>query len=125
MRKLYRFCIPENGFGIGIGQSDFSGVQRRRLFVIQVRSYAHCTGIINKLIVQFERLADYKKGGELINVYNNGGQDEAEKFIVEKLPGLMYNYGKGQVINRNDYLRWKFQNRKHVRKKNLYIILRA
>ncbi|VVC45404.1 Ankyrin repeat,Ankyrin repeat-containing domain,Ion transport domain [Cinara cedri] len=60
------------------------------------------------------KLADYKKGGELINVYNNGGQDEAEKFIVEKLPGLMYNGGKGQVINRNDYLRWKFQNRKHV-----------
>jgi len=51
----------------------------------------------------------------LINVYNNGGQDEAERFIVEKLPGLMYNNGKGQVINRNDYLRWKFQNRKHVR----------
>jgi len=50
----------------------------------------------------------------LINVYNNGGQDEAERFIVEKLPGLMYNNGKGQVINRNDYLRWKFQNRKHV-----------
>lgn len=48
-------------------------------------------------------------------MYNNGGQDEAEKFIVEKLPGLMYNNGKGQVINRNDYLRWKFQNRKHVR----------
>lgn len=65
--------------------------------------------------VRFSRLADYKKGGELINVYNNGGQDEAEKFIVEKLPGLMYNSGKGQVINRNDYLRWKFQNRKHVR----------
>lgn len=60
------------------------------------------------------RLADYKKGGELINVYNNGGQDEAELFIVEKLPGLMYNNGKGQVINRNDYLRWKFQNKKHV-----------
>ncbi|XP_060880261.1 transient receptor potential cation channel subfamily V member 5 [Metopolophium dirhodum] len=60
------------------------------------------------------KLADYKKGGELINVYNNGGQDEAERFIVEKLPGLMYNNGKGQVINRNDYLRWKFQNRKHV-----------
>jgi len=57
---------------------------------------------------------DYKKGGELINVYNNGGQDEAELFIVEKLPGLMYNNGKGQVINRNDYLRWKFQNKKHV-----------
>ncbi|XP_015371179.1 PREDICTED: transient receptor potential cation channel subfamily V member 6 [Diuraphis noxia] len=60
------------------------------------------------------KLADYKKGGELINVYNNGGQDEAERFIVEKLSGLMYNNGKGQVINRNDYLRWKFQNRKHV-----------
>lgn len=66
-------------------------------------------------IVDLSRLADYKKGGELINVYNNGGQDEAERFIVEKLPGLMYNNGKGQVINRNDYLRWKFQNRKHVR----------
>lgn len=65
-------------------------------------------------------MADYKKGGELINVYNNGGQDEAEKFIVEKLPGLMYNNGKGQVINRNDYLRWKFQNRKHVR---LFIVI--
>jgi hypothetical protein len=73
--------------------------------------------MLSKLnIVNLSRLADYKKGGELINVYNNGGQDEAERFIVEKLPGLMYNNGKGQVINRNDYLRWKFQNRKHVRR---------
>jgi len=56
-------------------------------------------------------------------VYNNGGQDEAERFIVEKLPGLMYNNGKGQVINRNDYLRWKFQNRKHVSiLSNMYIL---
>ncbi|XP_050533722.1 transient receptor potential cation channel subfamily V member 5 isoform X2 [Daktulosphaira vitifoliae] len=60
------------------------------------------------------KLADYKKGGELINVYNNGGQEEAEKFISEKLHGLMYNSGKGQVINRNDYLRWKHQNQKHI-----------
>lgn len=60
------------------------------------------------------RLADYKKGGELINVYNNGGQEAAEKFISEKLHGLMYNSGKGRVIDRNDYLRWKNQNQKHV-----------
>ncbi|XP_050436250.1 transient receptor potential cation channel subfamily V member 5 [Adelges cooleyi] len=60
------------------------------------------------------KLADYKKGGELINVYNNGGQDQAEKYISEKLHGLMYNSGKGHVINRNDYLRWKHQNQKHV-----------
>ena len=60
------------------------------------------------------RLANYKNGGELIDAYNVGGQAEVEKLINEQFGVLMYNDGKGQVINRAEYLRWKFRDIKQV-----------
>lgn len=56
------------------------------------------------------RLANYKKGGELIEAYNLGGQPEVEKLMREQFGILMYGDGKGQVINRAEYLRWKFRD---------------
>ncbi|KAF7280410.1 hypothetical protein GWI33_006076 [Rhynchophorus ferrugineus] len=56
------------------------------------------------------RLANYKKGGELIDAYNVGGQAECEKLIREQFGQLMYQEGKGQIINRSEYLRWKFRD---------------
>ncbi|XP_012350046.1 uncharacterized protein LOC100868270 isoform X3 [Apis florea] len=60
------------------------------------------------------RLANYKKGGELIESYNQGGQFEVEKLIREQFGVLMYANGKGQVINRAEYLRWKFRDLEQV-----------
>ncbi|XP_048506571.1 uncharacterized protein LOC105692131 isoform X3 [Athalia rosae] len=60
------------------------------------------------------RLANYKKGGELIEAYNAGGQVEVEKVVREQFSVLMYADGKGQVINRAEYLRWKFRDLEEV-----------
>ncbi|XP_076181975.1 transient receptor potential cation channel subfamily V iav isoform X4 [Ptiloglossa arizonensis] len=60
------------------------------------------------------RLANYKKGGELIESYNLGGQMEVEKLIREQFGVLMYADGKGQPINRAEYLRWKFRDLEQV-----------
>ncbi|KAK9499090.1 hypothetical protein O3M35_003602 [Rhynocoris fuscipes] len=60
------------------------------------------------------RLANYKKGGELIDAYNTGGQAEVEKLIKEQFGVLMYNDGKGTIINRAEYLRWKFRDMQQV-----------
>ncbi|XP_011315537.1 uncharacterized protein iav [Fopius arisanus] len=60
------------------------------------------------------RLANYKKGGELIDAYNRGGQSAVERLIKEQFGILMYADGKGQVINRAEYLRWKFRDIEQV-----------
>ncbi|XP_076397457.1 transient receptor potential cation channel subfamily V iav isoform X2 [Megachile rotundata] len=60
------------------------------------------------------RLANYKKSGELIDAYNQGGQAEVEKLIREQFGVLMYADGKGQMINRAEYLRWKFRDLEQV-----------
>ncbi|XP_044754337.1 uncharacterized protein LOC123313493 [Coccinella septempunctata] len=56
------------------------------------------------------KLANYKKGGELIDAYNIGGLVEVEKLIRDQFGQLMYQDGKGQIINRSEYLRWKFRD---------------
>jgi hypothetical protein len=43
-----------------------------------------------------------------------GGQAEVEKLIKEQFGILMYADGKGQVINRAEYLRWKFRGQEQV-----------
>ncbi|XP_078048657.1 transient receptor potential cation channel subfamily V iav [Augochlora pura] len=60
------------------------------------------------------QLANYKKSGELIESYNLGGQAEVEKLIRDQFGVLMYADGKGQVINRAEYLRWKFRDIEQV-----------
>ncbi|CAG9772874.1 unnamed protein product [Ceutorhynchus assimilis] len=60
------------------------------------------------------RLANYKKGGELIDAYNVGGQAECEKLMREQFGQLMYQDGKGQIINRAEYLRWKYRDHEQV-----------
>ncbi|XP_054273420.1 transient receptor potential cation channel subfamily V member 6 [Macrosteles quadrilineatus] len=56
------------------------------------------------------RLANYKKGGELIDAYNVGGSAEVERLIKDQFGILLYNDGKGQMVNRAEYLRWKFRD---------------
>ncbi|ERL85467.1 hypothetical protein D910_02886 [Dendroctonus ponderosae] len=85
---------------------------------------SHYTGgsILDRVISQSSnqdqcllyRLANYKKGGELIDAYNAGGQIECEKLIRDQFAQLMYQDGKGKIINRSEYLRWKFRDHEHV-----------
>ncbi|XP_043278633.1 uncharacterized protein iav isoform X2 [Venturia canescens] len=60
------------------------------------------------------RLANYKKGGELIEAYTKGGQPEVERLMREQFGILMYADGKGQSINRAEYLRWKYRDIDYV-----------
>jgi len=60
------------------------------------------------------RLANYKKGGKLIEAFNQGGQPEVERLIREQFGVLMYADGKGQTINRAEYLRWKYRDLEQV-----------
>ena len=39
---------------------------------------------------------------------------QVEKMIREKLGGLMYNNGKGELITRTEFLRWKYRNNEKV-----------
>jgi len=50
----------------------------------------------------------------LVESYNIGGVREVENLIKEQFGILMYNAGKGQIISRTEYLRWRFRNQKHV-----------
>jgi len=49
-----------------------------------------------------------------VDAYNLGGAHEVEKLVREQFGILMYREGKGQIISRTEYLRWKFRNTKHV-----------
>ena len=42
--------------------------------------------------------------------YARGGGREVEKMIMEEFGFLMYNGGKGMIINKTEYLRWKYRN---------------
>ncbi|CAO1437079.1 unnamed protein product [Diamesa hyperborea] len=60
----------------------------------------------NKILLY--KLANYKLGGDLIDAFNIGGQYAVEQLIREQFGVFMYKSGKGQVINRAEYLRWKY-----------------
>ncbi|XP_037301542.1 uncharacterized protein LOC115448425, partial [Manduca sexta] len=60
------------------------------------------------------KLADYKKGGLLLETYAKGGMVAAEKLIKEEFVAYMYAGGRGRVINRAEYLRWKFRDQEQV-----------
>ncbi|XP_001355578.2 uncharacterized protein iav [Drosophila pseudoobscura] len=60
------------------------------------------------------KLADYKRGGDLIDAINSGGLVAVEQLIREQFGVFMYNDGKGQVINRAEFLRWKYRDHTEV-----------
>ncbi|CAK1591096.1 unnamed protein product [Parnassius mnemosyne] len=60
------------------------------------------------------KLADYKKGGLLLETYTKGGMTAAERLIREEFSVYMYAGGRGRVINRAEYLRWKFRDQEQV-----------
>ncbi|KAM3961447.1 LOW QUALITY PROTEIN: transient receptor potential cation channel subfamily V iav [Aphomia sociella] len=60
------------------------------------------------------KLADYKKGGLLLETYAKGGMMAAEKLIRDEFSAYMYAGSRGRVINRAEYLRWKFRDHEQV-----------
>lgn len=53
-------------------------------------------------------------GGDLIDAFNIGGQYAVEELIREQFGVFMYKGGKGQSINRAEYLRWKYMENAEV-----------
>lgn len=43
-----------------------------------------------------------------------GGQVAVENLIREQFGVFMYNGGRGQIINRAEYLRWKYKDNTEV-----------
>ncbi|XP_031621236.1 transient receptor potential cation channel subfamily V member 4 isoform X2 [Contarinia nasturtii] len=70
------------------------------------------SSIANKCLLY--KLANYKRGGDLIDAFQKGGQIAVESLIREQFGTFMYNNGKGQLINRAEYLRWKYMDNKEV-----------
>lgn len=63
-------------------------------------------------------------GGELVDAFHNGGQAEVEKLIKEQFSVFLYSEGKGQIINRSEYLRWKYRNQAQVKSRKFVRVLR-
>jgi transient receptor potential cation channel subfamily V member 6 len=53
-------------------------------------------------------------GGDLIDAFNIGGQHAVEELIRDQFGVFMYKGGKGQIINRAEYLRWKYMENAEV-----------
>lgn len=53
-------------------------------------------------------------GGLLLESYTKGGMAAAERLIREEFSAYMYAGGRGRVINRAEYLRWKFRDQEQV-----------
>ena len=74
-------------------------------------------GVLDKVIASTKaaddsvlyQLANFRKGGILVECFNKGGSKEVEKYVKENLSSLMYNHGKGEFITRTEYLRWKYR----------------
>jgi len=57
------------------------------------------------------KLADFRKSGQLVDKFLNEGSKGLDDFI-QKLGPFMYWEGKGELITRTEYMRWKFRNNK-------------
>lgn len=61
------------------------------------------------------RLANYKRGGQLVDTFAAGGAVAVERLLRAEYAQFMYHAGKGQQINRAEYLRWKYMDNQQVR----------
>ncbi|XP_055383290.1 uncharacterized protein LOC129613315 [Condylostylus longicornis] len=60
------------------------------------------------------KLADYKRGGDLIDAIQISGSLAVEQLIREQFGVFLYNNGKGEIINRAEFLKWKYRDNKTV-----------
>ncbi|KAJ6638187.1 Nuclear transcription factor Y subunit gamma, partial [Pseudolycoriella hygida] len=70
--------------------------------------------IQSQQILQVGQAAAPTTGGDLIDAFQSGGQFAVENLIREQFGVFLYNNGKGQMINRAEYLRWKYRENKEV-----------
>lgn len=49
-----------------------------------------------------------------MDAFQSGGQFAVEQLLREQFSVFTYNNGKGQTINRAEYLRWKYMDNKEV-----------
>ncbi len=56
---------------------------------------------------QMYKLINLQRGGELIRIYEDEGPEALQTFIRERVEPLLYNAGKGHMLHKVDYVRWK------------------
>uniref|UniRef100_T1IMS0 Ion transport domain-containing protein n=1 Tax=Strigamia maritima TaxID=126957 RepID=T1IMS0_STRMM len=61
------------------------------------------------------RLANYRKGGELLDAYATGGRKAVEKIIQDHLRLFMYHDGAGKVVTEHERKQWKNRQNGEVR----------
>ncbi|XP_046544515.1 transient receptor potential cation channel subfamily V member 5-like [Haliotis rubra] len=49
---------------------------------------------------------NFKKGGTLIDAYNEGGPERVEELARREIEPYLYNGGKGAVISKLEYIKW-------------------
>ncbi|XP_076372921.1 transient receptor potential cation channel subfamily V member 5-like [Tachypleus tridentatus] len=60
------------------------------------------------------KLANYQKGGSLVDAYHQGGSREVEKIATQELPSFMYGNGEGAVLRHELYVQWRQGRHKEV-----------
>jgi hypothetical protein len=53
------------------------------------------------------RYINLDKGGRLVEVYVERGAEACEHLIATELEPFLYNAGKGRIVHKIDYLRWR------------------
>ena len=56
------------------------------------------------------KYVNLQKGGKLVDAYKEGNDAEAVRRIIkDELDSFMYNHGKGKLITKIDFIKWKKQ----------------
>ena len=56
------------------------------------------------------RFINLQKQGRLVEVYTQQGPAACEAVIRSELQSFLYDSGKGKVITKTEYVKWKFGN---------------
>jgi len=54
---------------------------------------------------------DWVVGGDLIRFFSKEGPRATEELLKEQIPLLLYQKGRGRVVTKLDYLKWKYRSR--------------
>lgn len=79
--------------------------------------HVNCTYVfMGRKSIENERyiFSQFHAGGDLFDAFQKGGQLSVEALVREQFGIFMYNNGKGQIINRAEFLRWKYMDNKEV-----------
>lgn len=54
------------------------------------------------------RFVNFQKKGRLIEVYESQGAAAAESVIRDEMQCYLYDHGKGKLVTKIEYIRWKY-----------------